>query len=193
MPDKQQLLHRFWGYDSFRPLQGEIVDAVVQGLDVLALLPTGGGKSLCYQLPALMREGVCLVVSPLIALMKDQVQRLNDRKMVVTEGGKQKKVQAACIVSGMKGDEVRQVLYNAIGGELKYLYVSPERLRQRMFIEHFRKMKVGLIAVDEAHCISQWGYDFRPPYLQIADVRVFFPGTPLIALTATATDRKSVV
>ena len=176
MADKQQLLHRYWGYDTFRPLQGDIVDAVVQGLDVLALLPTGGGKSVCYQLPALLREGLCLVVSPLIALMKDQVQQLNDRRL-----------KAACIVSGMSGEEVRRVLYNAIAGELKYLYVSPERLRQRLFLEHLRQMKVGLIAVDEAHCISQWGYDFRPPYLQIADVRTYHPAAPLIALTATAT------
>ena len=176
MSDKYRLLHRYWGYDTFRPLQEEIVDAVVQGHDVLALLPTGGGKSLCYQLPALLREGVCLVVSPLIALMKDQVQQLRNRKL-----------KAACLVSGMSTNEMQAVLYNAIAGELKYLYVSPERLRQRMFIEHLRRMKVGLIAVDEAHCISQWGYDFRPPYLQIAEVRAYHPAAPLVALTATAT------
>lgn len=176
MPDKHQLLHRYWGYDAFRPLQEEIVDAVVQGLDVLALLPTGGGKSLCYQLPALLREGVCLVVSPLVALMKDQVQQLNNRGL-----------KAACIVAGMGADESTATLYNAISGQLKYLYVSPERLRQRRFIEHLRRMKVGLIAVDEAHCVSQWGYDFRPPYLQIAEVRTYHPSVPLIALTATAT------
>lgn len=176
MPDKYQLLHRYWGYDSFRPLQAEIVDSVVQGHDTLALLPTGGGKSLCYQLPALLRDGICLVVSPLVALMKDQVQQLRDRGL-----------KAACIVSGMGGNETTSVLYNAIAGELKYLYVSPERLQQRMFIEHLRRMKVGVIAVDEAHCISQWGYDFRPPYLQIAEIRAYHPAAPLIALTATAT------
>ncbi len=176
MPDKYQLLHRYWKYDSFRPLQAEIVDSVVQGHDTLALLPTGGGKSLCYQLPALLREGVCLVVSPLVALMKDQVQHLCDRGL-----------KAACIVSGMGGNESRAVLYNAIAGELKFLYVSPERLQQRMFIEHLRQMKVGLIAVDEAHCISQWGYDFRPSYLHIAEIRTHHPTAPLIALTATAT------
>lgn len=176
MPDKRSLLKRYWGFESFRPLQEEIVDSVAQGHDTLALLPTGGGKSLCYQMPALLREGICLVVSPLIALMKDQVQRLNEKKL-----------KAACIVSGMSSDETSRVLYNAIAGELKFLYVSPERLRQRRFIEHFRKMKVGLIAVDEAHCISQWGYDFRPPYLQVAEVRSYHPEVPVVALTATAT------
>ena len=176
MEASYKLLKKYWGYDTFRPLQEEIIDSVMQGHDTLALLPTGGGKSLCYQLPALMREGVCLVVSPLIALMKDQVQQLNDRHL-----------KAACIVSGMTKTESSGVLLSAVSGAVKFLYVSPERLQQRMFIEHFRKMKVGLIAVDEAHCISQWGYDFRPPYLQIADIRDYHPGVPLIALTATAT------
>lgn len=174
--DKYQLLQRYWGYQSFRPLQELIVDAVAEGHDTLVLLPTGGGKSLCYQLPALMREGLCLVVSPLIALMKDQVQQLQDRHL-----------RAACIVGGMSSQEATSVLYNAMAGELKFLYVSPERLRQRRFIEHLRRAKVGLIAVDEAHCISQWGYDFRPPYLQISELRTYFPQTPMVALTATAT------
>lgn len=164
MNAQEKLLKKYWGYDSFRPLQGEIIESVMQGHDTLALLPTGGGKSLCYQLPALMREGVCLVVSPLIALMKDQVQQLNDRHL-----------KAACIVSGMSGQMLSQVLGNAVCGGLKYLYVSPERLQHRMFIEHFRRMKVGLMAVDEAHCISQWGYDFRPPYLEIAAIRQYHP------------------
>ena len=176
MDEKHKLLKKHWGFDSFRPMQEEIIESVLQGHDTLALLPTGGGKSLCYQLPALMRNGICLVVSPLIALMKDQVQQLNDRKL-----------KAACIVSGMSSDVVNGVLANALSGTLKFLYVSPERLRQHMFIEHLRRMKVGLIAVDEAHCISQWGYDFRPPYLQIADIRQYHPATPVIALTATAT------
>ncbi len=176
MPDKYQLLKHYWGYTAFRPLQDEIVDAVAAGHDTLVLLPTGGGKSLCYQLPALLREGLCLVVSPLIALMKDQVQQLQNRHL-----------KAACLVSGMSGEAMTSVLYNAIAGELKYLYVSPERLRSRQFIEHLRQMKVGLIAVDEAHCISQWGYDFRPPYLQIADIRAYHPQAPVVALTATAT------
>ena len=176
MNAQEKLLKKYWGYDTFRPLQEEIIESVLQGHDTLALLPTGGGKSLCYQLPALMREGVCLVVSPLIALMKDQVQQLNDRHL-----------KAACIVSGLPGSAVSGVLLSAVSGALKFLYVSPERLRQRMFIEHFRRMKVGMIAVDEAHCVSQWGYDFRPPYLQIADIRAYHPSAPLIALTATAT------
>lgn len=176
MSEQRNLLKKFWGYDAFRPLQEEIIDSVLQGHDTLALLPTGGGKSLCYQLPALMRDGVCLVVSPLIALMKDQVQKLNDRHL-----------KAACIVSGMPRQVVSGVLMGAVSGTLKFLYVSPERLCQQMFIEHFRRMKVGMIAVDEAHCISQWGYDFRPPYLQIASIRDYHPQVPVIALTATAT------
>ena len=176
MADPRALLKRYWGYDHFRPLQEEIVESVIEGHDTLALLPTGGGKSLCYQLPALMREGICLVVSPLVALMKDQVEQLNGRRL-----------KAACLVAGLPAETVTDILYNAISGELKFLYVSPERLRQRRFIEHFRQMKVGLIAVDEAHCVSQWGYDFRPPYLQIADIRAYHPQIPLVALTATAT------
>jgi ATP-dependent DNA helicase RecQ len=174
--DKQTLLKKYWGYDTFRPLQEEIIDSVLAGRDTLALLPTGGGKSLCYQLPALMTEGLCLVVSPLIALMKDQVQRLNERG-----------IKAACIVSGMSHTDATAVLTNCLSGTVKLLYVSPERLRQHLFIEHFRRMKVALIAVDEAHCVSQWGYDFRPPYLQIADIRQYHPTVPLLALTATAT------
>ncbi len=176
MDEKHKILKKYWGYDTFRPLQEEIIDSVKQGSDTLALLPTGGGKSLCYQLPALLREGICLVVSPLIALMKDQVQQLNDRHL-----------KAACMVSGMSQSELSGVLNNAFCGTIKFLYVSPERLKQRQFIEYFRRMKVGLIAVDEAHCISQWGFDFRPPYLEIAAIRAYHPQTPLIALTATAT------
>ena len=184
---RYSLLKKYWGYDTFRPLQEDIIDSVMQGHDTLALLPTGGGKSLCYQLPALMREGLCLVVSPLIALMKDQVQQLNDRRIVATIGEQRQSVKAACLTAGMAPDAVSAVLNNALCGGLKFLYVSPERLRQRRFIEHFRQMKVGMIAVDEAHCVSQWGYDFRPPYLQIADIRPYHPSAPLIALTATAT------
>ena len=176
MPDKLSLLKRYWGHTAFRPLQEEIVDSVLEGNDTMVLLPTGGGKTLCYQLPALMTEGLCLVVSPLIALMKDQVQRLNDLRL-----------KAACIVSGMSRSDVSAVLTNCLCGTVKFLYVSPERLQQRLFIEHFRKMKVCLIAVDEAHCVSQWGYDFRPPYLQIAALREYHPEVPMIALTATAT------
>jgi len=176
MADKHQLLERYWHYKTFRPCQEEIIDSVLQGRDTLALLPTGGGKSLCYQLPTLMMDGLCLVVSPLIALMKDQVQQLNNRH-----------IKAMCLYAGLRQSDTTAVLGNAMAGNLKFLYVSPERLQQRMFIEHFRRMKVSLIAVDEAHCISQWGYDFRPPYLHIAEIRAYHPSAPLIALTATAT------
>ena len=176
MPDKLQLLERYWHYKQFRPCQEEIIDSVLQGRDTLALLPTGGGKSLCYQLPALLKEGLCLVVSPLIALMKDQVQNLNVRRL-----------PAACLYGGMSGSEITAVLTNAMAGKYKFLYVSPERLKSRMFIEHYRHMKVSLIAVDEAHCVSQWGYDFRPPYLQIAAIRQYHPFATMVALTATAT------
>ena len=176
MADKHQLLEKYWHYTAFRPCQEEIIDSVLQGRDTLALLPTGGGKSLCYQLPTLMMEGLCLVVSPLIALMKDQVQQLNNRR-----------IKSLCLYAGLKQSDTTAVLNNAMAGAIKFLYVSPERLQQRMFIEHFRRMKVCLIAVDEAHCISQWGYDFRPPYLQIAEIRAYHPTVPVIALTATAT------
>lgn len=173
---KRSLLEHYWGHTSFRPLQEQIIDSVLSGHDTTALLPTGGGKSVCYQLPALMMEGMCLVISPLIALMKDQVQQLGDLH-----------IKAACIVSGMSSHAVDVVLNNCHFGKIKILYVSPERLQQRSFIEHLRQMKISLIAVDEAHCVSQWGYDFRPPYLHIADIRQYHPTAPLIALTATAT------
>ena len=173
---KKELLKKYWGYDTFRPLQEEIIDSVLQGNDTLALMPTGGGKSLCYQLPALMLDGLCLVVSPLIALMKDQVQQLNSRG-----------IKSACIVSTCSSYEQSVVLNHCLHGKIKVLYVSPERLKQRVFIEHFRQMKVSLLAVDEAHCISQWGYDFRPSYLEIAKIRAYHPNIPIIALTATAT------
>lgn len=176
MPDKHSLLKRYWGYDTFRPLQEEIIDSVLSGSDTLVLLPTGGGKSLCYQLPTLMMEGLCIVVSPLIALMKDQVAHLQA-----------KGIKAECITSSMKPGEIMSVLNRSLYGDTKFLYVSPERLHQRQFVENFRHMKVCLIAVDEAHCVSQWGYDFRPPYLQIADIRAYHPAAPLMALTASAT------
>lgn len=174
--NKNDVLKKYWGYDSFRPLQEEIIDSLLQGCDTLALLPTGGGKSVCYQLPALMLDGLCLVVSPLISLMKDQVQHLRDQG-----------IHAACLVSGTSGVEQEIVYNNCIHGKIKILYVSPERLKQRSFIEHFRQMTVSFIAVDEAHCISQWGYDFRPSYLEIAKIRVYHPHIPILALTATAT------
>lgn len=162
--------------EDFRPVQRQVIDAVMEGADTLALLPTGGGKSLCYQVPGLAREGICLVVSPLIALMKDQVDNL-----------KAKGIKAAAIYSGMSHREIDTTLDNCIYGDFKFLYVSPERLKQELFIERFRQMKVNLIAVDEAHCISQWGYDFRPPYLEIAAIRAFHPKVNVLALTASAT------
>ena len=170
------ILQQYWGYPSFRPLQEEIVDSVMAGKDTLALLPTGGGKSICFQVPAMAMEGLCLVITPLIALMKDQVAHLVE-----------KNIPAAAIYSGMHPDELELAYNQAVYGRLKFLYVSPERLQTNQFIEAVKRMKVCLLAVDESHCISQWGYDFRPPYLKIADIRPYMPKTPVLALTATAT------
>ena len=170
------ILKQYWGYPSFRPLQEDIVDSVMAGKDTLALLPTGGGKSICFQVPAMAMDGLCLVITPLIALMKDQVAHLVE-----------KGIPAAAIYSGMHPDELELAYNQAAYGRLKFLYVSPERLQTNQFIEALRRMKVCLLAVDESHCISQWGYDFRPPYLKIADIRPYMPKTPVLALTATAT------
>ena len=170
------ILQQYWGYPSFRPLQEDIVDSVMAGKDTLALLPTGGGKSICFQVPAMAMEGLCLVITPLIALMKDQVAHLVD-----------KGISAAAIYSGMHPDALDLAYNQAVFGRLKFLYVSPERLQTNTFIEAVKRMKVCLLAVDESHCISQWGYDFRPPYLKIADIRPYMPKTPVLALTATAT------
>jgi ATP-dependent DNA helicase RecQ len=172
------ILRQVFGLEDFRPVQKQVIDSVMEGRDTLALLPTGGGKSLCYQVPALAKEGICLVVSPLIALMKDQVDNL-----------KAKGIKAASIYSGMSYREIDTVLDNCIYGDFKFLYVSPERLKQELFVERFKQMNVNLIAVDEAHCISQWGYDFRPPYLEIAAIRVFHPKVNVLALTASATSQ----
>lgn len=169
------ILKEYWGYDSFRPRQEEIVNAALEGKDVLAILPTGGGKSVCFQVPALIREGIALVVTPLIALMKDQVQNLNERG-----------IKALCVNAGMGRREVELTLNNAAYGDFKFLYVSPERLGTRLFRDYVREMNVSYIVVDEAHCISQWGYDFRPDYLQIGRLREIVDA-PVIALTATAT------
>ena len=169
-------MKQYWGYPSFRPLQEDIVDSVMAGKDTLALLPTGGGKSICFQVPAMAMDGLCLVITPLIALMKDQVAHLVE-----------KGIPAAAIYSGMHPDELELAYNQAAYGRLKFLYVSPERLQTNQFIEALRRMKVCLLAVDESHCISQWGYDFRPPYLKIADIRPYMPKTPVLALTATAT------
>lgn len=171
-----KVLKEVYGFDDFRPQQLDIVLSVAEGKDTLALLPTGGGKSICFQIPALMTEGVCLVITPLIALMKDQVDAL-----------RKKRVLAAAVYSGMRKREIDTVLDNCIYGNYKFLYVSPERLKTELFIARFSKMKVSMIAVDEAHCISQWGYDFRPPYLEIAKLREIHPSVPIVALTASAT------
>ncbi len=176
MQTPEQILKQYWGYDAFRPLQREIIQSVLDKHDTLALLPTGGGKSLCYQVPALCSDGFCLVVSPLIALMQDQVARL-----------KALGIPAACIYSGMNYADVKRTLENALHDGYKLLYVSPERLQTRLFREYMTEFDVNLIAVDEAHCISQWGHDFRPSYLQIASIRATYPSTPVLALTASAT------
>jgi len=176
LPSPQEILKQYWNHDSFRPLQQDIITAVMEGKDVLALLPTGGGKSVCFQIPALAKEGLCLVISPLIALMKDQVENLKKRN-----------IMALFIHSGMTYFEVMQTLQNAAYGSYKFLYVSPERLETDLFKEYLPAFNLNLIAVDEAHCISQWGYDFRPPYLRIANIRMEKPGVPVVALTASAT------
>ncbi|MBS1772185.1 MAG: RecQ family ATP-dependent DNA helicase [Bacteroidetes bacterium] len=173
----EDILKRYWGYDGFRPLQREIIDSVLAGKDVLALLPTGGGKSVCYQIPALIMDGVCLVVSPLIALMQDQVAHL-----------KKKGISAACIHSGMHFMDVKRVLNNAVNDAYKLLYVSPERLQTSLFNEYLLALQVSMVAIDEAHCISQWGHDFRPDYMKIKELREEFDDIPFIALTATATE-----
>ena len=174
--DIHSILKQVWGYDSFRPKQEEIINEALAGRDVLALMPTGGGKSICFQVPALAKEGICIVVSPLIALIKDQVQNLVKRG-----------IPALSIYSGMSRGRIDAALDNAIYGNYKFLYVSPERLRTAIFRERVAKMNVNFLVVDEAHCISQWGYDFRHPYLKIAEIRELIGDVPVIALTATAT------
>ncbi len=171
-----EILQQYWGYEQFRPLQEPIIHSVLDGNDTLALMPTGGGKSICFQVPALCQEGVCLVISPLIALMKDQVENLQKRN-----------IRAAAIYSGMHYRDIDRTLDNAAHGHLKFLYLSPERLNSELAQERIKRMPVNLIAVDEAHCISQWGYDFRPAYLNIVQLRELVPNTPMIAVTATAT------
>src|ERR1035437_9435726 len=176
MGEPLNILSKYWNFKAFRPRQEEIIQSILDGKDTLALLPTGGGKSLCFQVPVMMMDGLCLVITPLIALMKDQVEAL-----------RQKNIPAAAVYSGMSRFQIEVTLDNAIAGSLKFLYVSPERLATDVFRYRLQRMKVCLLAVDEAHCISQWGYDFRPPYLLVAEIRPLIPDTPLIALTATAT------
>ncbi len=178
MESAHSILKRYWHHTSFRPLQEEIIQSVLDKKDTLALLPTGGGKSICFQVPAMLSEGICIVVTPLIALMKDQIEQLQKRE-----------IQAVAVYSGMTWKEIDMYLDNCVHGNVKFLYVSPERLKTEVFIERFKRMNVSLIAVDEAHCISQWGYDFRPAYLEIAALRTINPDVPIIALTATATPR----
>ncbi len=176
MKTPEEILKYYFGYGEFRPLQKDIVQHVLDGKDTVALLPTGGGKSICFQVPALMLDGVCVVVTPLIALMKDQVENL-----------KQKDIMAVALYSGMSKREIEFELENCINGKYKFLYVSPERLISKHFLSYAHSIKVSMVAVDEAHCISQWGYDFRPPYLQISHFRKYYGKIPCIALTATAT------
>ncbi len=176
MKSYREILKQYWGYDDFRGIQREIIESIGKGHDTLGLMPTGGGKSITFQVPALAQEGVCIVITPLIALMKDQVQNLRRRG-----------IRAAAIYSGMSHDDILTTLENAVFGAVKILYVSPERLSSDIFRTKLRHMKVCFITVDEAHCISQWGYDFRPSYLTIADIRHDLPDVPVLALTATAT------
>ena len=172
----QEILKQYWGYDSFRDLQEEIITSIGEGKDTLGLMPTGGGKSITFQVPALAQEGICIVITPLIALMKDQVQNLRKRG-----------IKALAVYSGMTRQEILTALENCIFGDYKFLYISPERLDTDIFRTKLRSMKVSMITVDESHCISQWGYDFRPAYLKIGEIRALLPGIPVLALTATAT------
>jgi len=175
LQNPKTILNQYWGFDNFRPLQEEIINSILNGQDTLALLPTGGGKSICFQVPALCKDGICIVVSPLIALMHDQVDNL-----------KRRGIPAIAITSAMRKRELDIALDNCVYGKIKFLYLSPERLQTELARVRIGKMKVNMIAVDEAHCISQWGYDFRPPYLQVADLREICPDVPVLALTATA-------
>ena len=177
MTDKfQEILRTYWGYPDFRGIQRDIIESISQGKDTLGLMPTGGGKSITFQVPALAQDGVCIVITPLIALMKDQVSHLKERGIL-----------ADAIYADKSRSEIIQTLENCIFGGVKILYVSPERLSTDIFQTKLRHIKVSFITVDEAHCISQWGYDFRPSYLKISDIRKLKPGTPILALTATAT------
>lgn len=176
MPDYLKILKQYWGYDHFRGIQEDIIRSIGEGKDTLGLMPTGGGKSITFQVPALAQEGLCLVITPLIALMKDQVRNLRERG-----------IKATAVYSGMTREEILIALENCIFGNYKFLYISPERLGTEIFQIKLRSMRVSLITVDESHCISQWGYDFRPAYLKIAEIRQLLPGVPVIALTATAT------
>ena len=172
----RKILKDYWGYDNFRGIQEDIIQSIGSGRDTLGLMPTGGGKSITFQVPAMAKDGLCIVITPLIALMKDQVRNLRDRG-----------IKAIAIYSGMTREEIIIALENCIFGNYKFLYISPERLDTEIFRIKLRSMKVSMITVDESHCISQWGYDFRPAYLKISEIRNLLPDVPVLALTATAT------
>lgn len=178
MSKAQEILQKYWNHENFRPLQEEIINSVLSNQDTFALLPTGGGKSVCFQIPALIKEGICLVISPLIALMKDQVQNLEKRN-----------IKAIALTGNLSFDETMTVFDNCLYGNYKFLYLSPERLQSEWVIERLKNLPLNLIAVDEAHCVSQWGHDFRPAYLKISTLKSLFPETPFLALTASATKR----
>ena len=178
MAEAQEILLKYWKHESFRPLQKEIIDSVLEGQDTFALLPTGGGKSICFQVPAMMQKGICLVISPLIALMKDQVANLEKRD-----------IKAIALTGGIHTEEIIDLLDNCQHGNYKFLYLSPERLQSDWILERIKDLPINLIAIDEAHCVSQWGHDFRPAYLKISELKKYFPKIPFLALTATATPR----
>ena len=178
MSEALKILQKHWKHDSFRPLQQEIIDSVLSGRDSFALMPTGGGKSICFQIPAMVNEGICLVISPLIALMKDQVSNLQ-----------KKDIKAIALTGGIKSNEMIDLLDNCQFGNYKFLYLSPERLQSDWILERIKTLPINLIAIDEAHCVSQWGHDFRPAYLKISSLKEHFPSTPFLALTATATPK----
>lgn len=178
MSEALQILKKYWKHDSFRSLQNEIIDSVLSGQDTFALMPTGGGKSVCFQIPAMMNEGICLVVSPLVALMKDQVANLQKRN-----------IKAIALTGGIKSDEMIDLLDNCQFGNYKFLYLSPERLQSDWILDRIKNLPINLITIDEAHCVSQWGHDFRPAYLKISNLKKHFPKVPFLALTATATPK----
>ena len=176
MNEALEILKQYWGYKCFRGVQEDIIKSILDGKDTLGLMPTGGGKSITFQVPAMMMQGTCVVITPLVALMKDQVINL-----------KRRGIKAAAVHSGLNREEIITVLENAIFGAVKILYISPERLTSELFRKKLSHITVSFVTVDEAHCISQWGYDFRPAYLKIADIRALLPNKPILALTATAT------
>lgn len=178
MSEALKILQKYWKHESFRPLQQDIIDSVLSGKDTFALMPTGGGKSICFQIPAMVNQGICLVISPLIALMKDQVSNLQS-----------KGIKAIALTGGIKSNEMIDLLDNCQFGNYKFLYLSPERLQSDWILERIKTLPINLIAIDEAHCVSQWGHDFRPAYLKISSLKEHFPNTPFLALTATATPK----